>query len=56
MGQDPVAVDSIGLKVINEKRIEKNLKSFNVKYLKWAEEEGLGINNSDYIELIQKTI
>ena len=56
VGKDPVAVDTVGLKIINEKRIEKNLKSYNVKYLRWAEEEGLGINNLDSIELIQKTI
>lgn len=56
IGTDPVAVDTIGLKVINEKRKAKKLPTFKVKYVKWAAEEGLGKNDPDSIELIRETI
>lgn len=56
MGIDPVAVDTIGLNIINEKREEKSLPPFKVKYLKWAEEEGLGICDRECIDLKQTLI
>ena len=56
MGINPVAVDSIGLYVINEKRKEKGMNPLKIKYLKWAEEEGLGMSNLDSIELMQEVI
>lgn len=56
VGTDPVAVDSIGLKIINDKRREKNLQPYKVNYLQWAQEEGLGTNDINSINLIQKRI
>jgi uncharacterized protein (DUF362 family) len=56
MGTDPVAADAIGLNIINEQRIAHNLKPFTVQYLKWAEEEGLGVSSVDSIEVITKTV
>lgn len=56
MGIDPIALDTIGLKIINEKRMENNLSTLKVKYLKWAEEEGLGTHNLDHIQIIYKKI
>lgn len=56
MGMDPVAVDIIGLKVINEKRREKKLPDLKVKYLKWAAKEGLGVHDLDRIQVIPDTI
>lgn len=37
---DPVAVDTLGLEVINKKRTEIKLDTFKVKYLKLAAGEG----------------
>lgn len=56
MGVDPVAVDTIGLNVINEKRQENNLNPLKIHYLKWAEEESLGTSNRKLIELIQEVV
>ncbi len=52
MGTDPVAVDTIGLDVINKKRQENNLHPLKIKHLKWAEEEGLGTHNRRAIEVV----
>jgi uncharacterized protein (DUF362 family) len=56
MGVDPVAVDTLGLQVINEKRKAENLSPFRVRYLKWAAEEGLGEHDNTSIELMKETI
>jgi uncharacterized protein (DUF362 family) len=56
VGTDPVAVDSIGLKIINDKRREKNLQPYKVNYLQWAEEEGLGTSNINSVNLIHNRI
>jgi uncharacterized protein (DUF362 family) len=52
MGEDPVAVDRIGLKIINEQKIKKNLKPTVINYLKWAADEGIGNNDLNHIELV----
>jgi uncharacterized protein (DUF362 family) len=56
MGTDPVAVDTLGLEVINEKRKAENLSPFRVRYLKWAAREGLGEHDNISIELMKETI
>jgi uncharacterized protein (DUF362 family) len=56
MGTDPVAVDTAGLNIINTKRSENSLQPYTVKYLKWAEQEGLGIHNPEALNIIQKTV
>ena len=56
IGTDPVAVDTIGLHIINAKRTEHNLEPHKVKYLEWAEEAGLGIHNPAAINIMHKKI
>jgi hypothetical protein len=56
IGGNPVAVDTIGPKVINKKRKKMKLHTLEVKYLKLATGEGLGDDISDFIELIRETI
>jgi uncharacterized protein (DUF362 family) len=56
MGTDPVAVDTIGLQVINTERSKHNLNNRKVKYLHWAEEEGLGHTSAEFINVAQKVI
>ena len=56
MGVDPVAVDTIGAQIINTKRTERDLQPYTIQYLKWAEEEGLGIHNPKAINLTHKKI
>ena len=56
MGADPVAVDTAGLNIINAKRLENSLNPYTVKYLQWAEQEGLGMHNPKALNIIHKMI
>lgn len=49
MGTDPVAVDMVCLKLINEKRAENLLNPIRLRYLDLAREEGLGTNSLNEI-------
>ena len=44
MGFDPVAVDTICLSIINDKRKDEGLPSLALPYLGWARQQGLGTN------------
>ncbi|NUO10241.1 MAG: DUF362 domain-containing protein [Candidatus Brocadia sp.] len=55
-GTDPVAIDRIGLEIIDRKRKENNCVSVfqKAKHIATAEKKGLGVydkNNIDFIEL-----
>ncbi len=54
-GTDLVAIDRIGLEIIDKKRKEKNLMSVfqKAKHIATAEKKGLGIYNRNNIELIE---
>lgn len=56
MGTDPVAVDTVCLSIINEKRAEKSLKPLILPYLDWAREEGLGMNLPEGIVVYEKIV
>lgn len=56
MGTDPVAVDAVCLKIINEKRAEKSLDPIALPYLELAGEEGLGTNLLKEILISEKTM
>jgi uncharacterized protein (DUF362 family) len=56
LGTDPVAIDRIGLEIIDKKRNENNLPSVlqKAKHIATAEKKGLGVydkNKIDFIEL-----
>lgn len=56
MGTDPVAVDTVCLRIINEKRAEKSLKPLILPYLDWARQEGLGMNLPEGIVVYEKIV
>ena len=56
MGTDPVAVDTVCLRVINEKRTEDSLIPIRLAYLDLAREEGLGTNSLGEILVFDKAI
>ncbi len=56
-GMDPVAVDSVGVDILNEQRIRAKLPPIaadaaGIPHLRAAAQKGLGTNDQDYIELI----
>ncbi len=55
VGTDPVAVDTVMLKILNEKRKSKNLPSLeeSAKHIKIAEKYGLGNSSLDAINLVE---
>lgn len=56
MGTDPVAVDSVCLNIINEKRSENSLQHLHLPYLDWAMQEGLGVNQPEGIMIYEKVV
>ena len=58
VGEDPVAVDTVMLKMIDEKRLEAGLESVarRAKHLQLSEEIGLGNSQIDNIEIIKLNI
>jgi len=58
LGEDPVAVDTVMLKLIDQKRIEAGLSPVApmAKHLQLSEEIGLGNSNLNTIELIKLNI
>lgn len=58
VGEDPVAVDTVMLQLIDQKRIEAGLEPVApmAKHLQLSEEIGLGNSNFNNIELIKLTI
>jgi len=57
-GTDPVAIDRIGLEIIDKKRRENNCMSIfqKAKHIATAEKKGLGVFDRKNIELIELTI
>ena len=55
MGTDPVAVDTVCLHIINEKRRKESLEPIIVPYLEWGRQEGLGTNLTEEI-LLEETV
>lgn len=57
-GEDPVAVDAVMLKLVDEKRIEAGLEPVakRAKHLQLSEEIGLGNSKLENIEIINLTI
>lgn len=55
IGTDPVAVDTVMLKILNEKRESKNLPSLeeSAKHIKIAEKYGLGNSSLDAINFVE---
>jgi len=56
LGTDPVALDAVGFKVIEKKRKEKGLPSFEeagrpIDHIEMAAEKGVGISNLDQIAI-----
>jgi uncharacterized protein (DUF362 family) len=58
IGEDPVAVDTLMLQLIEEKRLEAGLTSVSkmAKHLQLCEIAGLGSSNPEHIEIIQLEI
>ncbi|MCD4675875.1 MAG: DUF362 domain-containing protein [Desulfobacula sp.] len=56
MGTDPVAVDSVCLNIINDKRMENSLDPLVLPYLDWARQEGLGTNLLERIEVYDRLV
>lgn len=56
MGTDPVAVDSVCLRVINAKRAGNSLRPLVLPYLDWARQEGLGMNRPEDIMIYEKVV
>lgn len=53
MGTDPVAIDTVSLEVINQKRRDNALDPIRLPYLDWAREEGIGTNAANEIDVIE---
>jgi hypothetical protein len=55
MGTDPVAVDRVCLKILNEKRIRsgKGIIDHRARHIILAEELGIGVANLDQIDLVE---
>jgi hypothetical protein len=55
VGTDPVAIDTIAVKILDEKRIEEGMDPIasDVRHLPLSAELGLGTNNIDNIELLK---
>lgn len=56
IGTDPVAVDTVCLRIINEKRAERSFKPLALRYLDWARQEGLGTNLPREILICEKIV
>ncbi len=57
-GTDPVAIDRIGLEIIDKKRKENNCAPITqkAKHIATAEQKGLGVYDKNNIELVELTI
>ncbi len=55
LGTDPVAVDRVCLKIINEKRLESNkgLIDNRARHIQMSEQLGIGVANLDNIDLVE---
>lgn len=57
-GTDPVAIDKIGMDIIEKKRIENNKSSIRqkAKHIKTAAQMGLGTDDLDMIDLVELNV
>lgn len=56
MGTDPVAVDTVCTKIVNQKRYENSFDPLKLIYLDWARQEGLGTNLPEEILVSEKNL
>jgi uncharacterized protein (DUF362 family) len=58
VGTDPVAIDTIALKILNKKREEEEMKTVtsSALHISLSAELGLGTDNLDNIELVELTV
>ncbi|HHT9124693.1 MAG TPA: DUF362 domain-containing protein [Candidatus Brocadiia bacterium] len=58
IGTDPVAIDQIGLEIIEKKRLENKFTSIahRARYIKGAAQLGLGTNDKNRIELMELVV
>jgi uncharacterized protein (DUF362 family) len=56
MGTDPVAVDSVCARIINQKRVENSLPPLDLPYLEWARQEGLGMNRLEELLIYERIV
>jgi len=56
MGTDPVAVDTVCLSIINDRRLEKGFAPLSLEYLDWARKQGVGTNLSGEIAVYENKL
>ena len=58
LGEDPVAVDTVMLQIIDQKRVEAGLQPVApmAKHLELSEEIGLGHHQAENIEIVKLNI